>query len=134
VHDVGLCIELAPQLPAISGNGLHLQQVILNLVRNAFEALLGDSVGGRQVWLATRLTGDDGVEIHVDDNGPGIDPAIADRLFDPFLTTKPTGTGLGLAMCRTIVQSHGGTIAADTLSPRGTRFVVNLPVALEVPA
>jgi two-component system, LuxR family, sensor kinase FixL len=133
-HDVRLRIELAPDLPAVTGNGLHLQQVVLNLVRNAFEALLGDPAGDRQVRVATSFTADDGVDILVDDNGPGLDPAIADRLFDPFSTTKPTGTGLGLAMCRTIVQAHGGSIRVGTLSPRGTRFVVNLPMSREVAA
>jgi two-component system sensor kinase FixL len=133
-HDVRLRFELDPDLPAVTGNGLQLQQVVLNLVRNAFEALLDRPLGSRQVTLATCTTLDDGVEIRVDDNGPGIDPGIARRLFDPFSTTKQTGTGLGLSMCRTIVQSHGGNISTSELSPQGTRFVVRLPVAEEVVA
>ena len=131
-HDVRLHIELGHDVPAVIGNGLHLQQVVLNLVRNAFEALLDQPAQSRQVTVSTFAAVDDDVEIRVDDNGPGIDPAIAERLFDPFSTTKPAGTGLGLAMSRTIAQSHGGTIATSPIRPKGTRFVMRLPVAEEV--
>jgi two-component system sensor kinase FixL len=129
VHDVRLRIELSTTLPAVTGNALHLQQVVLNLVRNAFEALLDRPLGARLVTLTAAATVDDEVEIAVEDNGPGIDTAIAGRIFEPFSTTKVTGTGLGLAMSRTIVQSHGGTIHAVPLTPHGTRFVVRLPGA-----
>jgi two-component system, LuxR family, sensor kinase FixL len=129
VHDVRLQIDLPPGHPCVIGNGLHLQQVILNVVRNAFEALLDRSPGSRQVTVSTAVTGTEDVEIRVDDNGPGVDAAISDRLFDPFSTTKATGSGLGLSMSRTIVQSHGGTIHTAPLKPHGTRFVVRLPVA-----
>jgi two-component system sensor kinase FixL len=114
------------------GNGLHLQQVILNLVRNGFEALLAHPVGERQLTVGTATDGVDTLEIRIDDNGPGIHPDISDTLFEPFSTTKQTGTGLGLAMSRTIVQSHGGTITTRPLEPRGTRFVVRLPASEEV--
>jgi two-component system sensor kinase FixL len=133
-HEVRLSLELSGQAQAVVGNGLHLQQVVLNLARNAFEALLDSSSGHRQLIVRTVRVGDDSVEIQIDDNGPGIDPAIADRLFEPFTTTKSAGTGLGLAMSRTIVQSHGGTIGASALSPQGTRFVIRLPAAEEIVA
>lgn len=133
-HDVRLRFELSPDLPPIVGNGLHLQQVMLNLVRNGFEALGDRPIGDRQLTVSTVTDGDEGIEIRVDDNGPGIDPAITTTLFEPFSTTKQTGTGLGLAMSRTIVQSHGGTITTRPLQPRGTRFVVRLPVAEELAA
>jgi two-component system sensor kinase FixL len=133
-HDVHLRLDLSPRVPVVTGNGLHLQQVVLNLARNAFEALLETSSRHRQLTVRTARAGEDEVEIQVDDNGPGIDPAIADRLFEPFSTTKRTGTGLGLAMSRTIVQSHGGTIAASPLSPHGTRFVIRLPASEEIVA
>jgi two-component system sensor kinase FixL len=123
-----LRIDLESDLPAVTGNGLQLQHVVLNLVRNAFEALLDRPSASRQVTVSTCVA-DDGVEIRVDDNGAGIDPGIAGRLFDPFSTTKPTGTGLGLSMCRTIVQSHGGNISTNKLNPHGTRFAVRLPIA-----
>ena len=129
VHDVRLQLDLAADLPPLNGNGLHLQQIVLNLVRNAFEALLEKPVGSRNVTVLTRATPDGDVEILVDDDGPGIHPAIAGKLFDPFSTTKRTGTGLGLAMSRTIAQSHGGTIHTTSLNPHGTRFIVRLPAA-----
>ena len=133
-HDVRLNFELSEQLPAISANGLHLQQVIMNLVRNGFEALLHRPLTERELVVSTVTDGADAIEIRIDDNGPGIAPEIADTLFEPFSTTKQTGTGLGLAMSRTIVQSHGGTITTRPLQPRGTRFVVRLPAAEEVAA
>jgi two-component system sensor kinase FixL len=134
LHDVDLGFELPAETAGVVGNGLQLQQVVLNLVRNAFEALLDQPAGSRHVTLGVRRTGTGDVEIRVDDDGPGIADGIADRLFDPFSTTKATGTGLGLAMSRTIVQSHGGTIHATALKPHGTRFVVRLPACEVVEA
>lgn len=128
VHGAELCVGLASELPAVMANGVQLQQVILNLARNAFEALLGSPPGSRHVDLATIHAGDGGIEIRVTDDGPGVDPNIADRLFDPFATTKGNGTGLGLAISRTIVKAHGGTIGVRAVEPRGSTFYVRLPV------
>jgi two-component system, LuxR family, sensor kinase FixL len=126
-----LDIQLGERLPPVSGNSIQLQQVVLNLVRNAFESLADMPAGGRQVSLATARASADEVEIRVTDSGPGISPEIADRLFHPFATTKKSGTGLGLAMSRTIVQSHGGNIIAEPASPRGARLIVRLPAVEE---
>jgi two-component system sensor kinase FixL len=131
-HDAQLHISLAPNLPMVSANPTHLQQVILNLVRNALEALLGQPAASRRVELATAVTGNGDLEIRVSDNGPGIDSSIVDRLFDPFSTTKSSGTGLGLAISRTIVQSHGGTIDARSTPPHGATFHVRLPATAEI--
>ncbi len=131
VHDVRLCVALTKDLPRVMGNAVQLQQVVLNLVRNALEALAHKPAGSRDVEIATEWTHDGHVEIRVSDNGPGIDPSIADRLFEPFCTTKGSGTGLGLAISRTIVQSHGGTIGNRPVKPNGASFVVRLPVAEE---
>ncbi len=130
VHDAALRIELAPHLPLITANAAQLQQVILNLARNAFEALLDTAAGTRDVRISTMRLGGGDLEIRVTDNGPGLAPHIEDRLFTPFATTKRAGTGLGLAISRTIVQTHGGTIGARKGEPRGTIFFVRLP-ALE---
>lgn len=130
-HDARLKLVLSHRLPGVLGNGLHLQQVILNLARNGLEALMESAEGTRLLTVRTARSVDHGVEIQVDDNGPGIDPLIAERLFEPFSTTKRTGTGLGLAISRTIVQSHGGTIGARPLSPNGTRFTIRLPAVEE---
>jgi len=132
VHDAQLRITLAPDLPPVAANGVHLQQVVLNLVRNALEALLAQPAGSRRVDISTSLTDSCDVEIQVSDNGPGIDASIADRLFDPFSTTKSAGTGLGLAISRTIVQSHGGTICTRQARPHGAMFTVRLPATVEI--
>jgi two-component system sensor kinase FixL len=127
VYDTRLAITFAPDLPQILGNSIQLQQLVLNLVRNSFEALAEMPAGKREIGLTTvrNATGD--IEIHVSDNGPGIAPAIADRLFHPFSTTKNAGTGLGLAISRTIAQAHGGGIECQPVLPHGASFRVRLP-------
>lgn len=131
-HAAQLQLDLQAGLPPVAGNGVHLQQVVLNLVRNALEAVQSQPVDTRRVQVCTELTEEGEVEIRVSDNGPGVDPSIAPRLFDPFSTTKTSGTGLGLAMSRTIVQSHGGTIGARPAKPSGATFFVRLPAAVEM--
>ena len=132
VPGVELRIEFAPGLPRVQAPGVQLQQVVLNLARNAFEALAEQRAGARHVRIETsRAAG--GIEIRVTDDGPGISPDIADRLFDPFATTKNSGTGLGLAISRTIVQAHGGTIAVRAAEPCGCIFSVRLPGQEENP-
>jgi len=128
VCDTRLSISLAPDLPRVMASPIQLQQVVLNLVRNALEALSETPPDAREVTLSTArdVTGD--VEIRVVDNGPGIAAAIMDHLFDPFTTTKKAGTGLGLAISRTIVQAHGGTIEPRQAAPHGAVFHVRLPV------
>jgi two-component system sensor kinase FixL len=127
-HQTRLRIALTPRLPRVRAQAAQIQQVILNLVRNGFEALLDDPAAGREVEISTVRTHDGAVELRVRDNGPGIQPAIADRLFEQFATTKQSGTGLGLSMSRTIVQAHGGTIGVRAEPPRGVTFYVRLPV------
>jgi two-component system sensor kinase FixL len=127
VFSANIEFALAPDLPAIEGNAVQLQQLILNLVRNSFEALAERDLGGRDVSLSTRLRESGDIEFTVTDNGPGFPAAIIDRLFHPFATTKRSGTGLGLAMSRTIVQNHGGTIGTRNLEPQGACVFVRLP-------
>ncbi|HEU4780757.1 MAG TPA: PAS domain S-box protein [Steroidobacteraceae bacterium] len=130
VHDTRLRLTLAPHLPRVIANPAQLQQVVLNLMRNAFEALLEVPTGNREVELKTERTPCADVEIRVTDNGPGVSPAIAERMFDPFATTKKSGTGLGLAISRTIAHAHGGTLDLLPSTLRGASFQVRLP-ALE---
>jgi PAS domain S-box-containing protein len=130
-HGSELRISLSPDLPRIVGNSVQLQHVVLNLARNAFEAVAEFPAGGRHVEVTTAIPQPGELEIQVADNGPGIAPQIADRLFDPFATTKGTGTGLGLAISRTIVQTHGGTIGARRGPLGGAAFFVRLPVQEE---
>jgi two-component system sensor kinase FixL len=126
-HGVQYRHELAPDLPTINIDRPQIQQVVLNLVRNALEALALGQLAAREVLLRTRATAEGDVEISVCDNGPGVDSALKHRIFDPFCSTKPTGTGLGLPISRTIVQTHDGTLEHQPNQPRGACFVVKLP-------
>jgi two-component system sensor kinase FixL len=122
-----LRVELAARLPSVNIDRIQIQQVFLNLWRNALEALANAGRELPEVTLRTlrRLDGD--VEIHVCDNGDGIEPSLAERVFDPFYTTKPERIGLGLAISRTIVSAHGGSISYRPNEPTGACFVVQLP-------
>jgi len=122
-------LDLAGALPPVEVDRAPIQQVILNLVRNALEALAESSADAREVTVRTRLLSEGDMEIAVWDNGPGVSPAIAPRLFDPFCSSKPTGTGLGLAISRTIIKSHQGTLDYRPNVPSGACFVVRLPLA-----
>jgi signal transduction histidine kinase len=121
---VALERDLAP-LPELTCHPAQINQVVLNLLANALDA----TPSGGRVMVRTRATAD-GVEIHVEDTGSGIDPAVRGKVFDPFFTTKPPGegTGLGLSISYGIVRDHGGTIAFESEPGRGTHFVVMLPL------
>jgi signal transduction histidine kinase len=118
--------ELASGLPPIIGDRVHLQQVVLNLVLNGMDAVAAVEESERRIAVGTATLWN-GVQITVADNGAGIDPAIAPRLFESFATTKARGLGLGLSIARSIVEAHGGTIAAEAAVGRGTVFRVVLP-------
>ncbi|HUR21757.1 MAG TPA: ATP-binding protein, partial [Vicinamibacterales bacterium] len=120
-------LTLGEALPRIDGNAAQLQQLVLNLVRNAFEALADQPVDSREVRLTTRLREDGDIELAVSDNGPGFPPEISARLFHPFATTKKSGTGLGLAISRTITLHHGGMIGTRPAAPSGACVFITLP-------
>ena len=126
-HQANCRIELAEQLPSLVLERAQIQQVVLALVRNALEALAEVPAGAREVRVSTVRAADGDIEILVCDNGPGISPEIAQRLFDPFCTTKPAGTGLGLASSRTIARTHGGTLEHRPNTSKGACFVLRLP-------
>ena len=106
---------------------VQIQQVALNLIRNAIEAM--DSVPRRELTIAVRRQNEEMALFSISDTGTGLDPEVAERLFQPFITTKPTGMGVGLSICRTIVEAHGGRIWADANSNGGTVFNFTLPFA-----
>lgn len=128
LHDVRISLELAPGLPRVSTDRIQVQQVVLNLLRNAIEALAEQRGEPREITVSTGLATPGAVEIRVCDNGPGVDESIAERMFDPFCTTKVTGTGLGLAISRTIVQAHRGELGYCPVRPHGACFYVRLPL------
>jgi signal transduction histidine kinase len=121
-------LELAPRLPRIAAHRGELQQVLLNLVRNAIEAMPGAADRASVLTLATGTVAPNAVALTVRDNGTGIDPANAERIFDAFFTTKPNGMGMGLAICRSIVQAQRGTLSFSPARPHGAAFHLVLPV------
>ena len=133
-HLVSLRIELASTLPGVMGDRVQLQQVIINLVMNGIEAMAGIADRPRELVIRSRRHETEQVQIEVQDAGGGIDPENVDRLFDAFFTTKPNGMGMGLSVCRSIIQSHGGRIWASRNVGAGAAFHFTLPCAPVTPS
>jgi signal transduction histidine kinase len=131
-HRVTCRVELESELPAILGHKGQLQEVVFNLIHNALDAMKGSPVAGRSLCVRTEKRDSKAVGICVQDSGPGITPEQMGRIFDPFVTTKKDGMGMGLAICRMIVERHGGQISASSDVNTGARFEIVLP--LEPPA
>ncbi len=125
-RQVELVVEHGDDLPAVMCDEGQIRQALLNLVRNAAEAMSGR--GGGHVWVRTQAT-DTVVTVAVADDGPGIAPELRDRLFDPFVSTKDGGTGLGLALSHQIIKDHGGTILVTSTPGEGATFTLELPRA-----
>lgn len=127
--EMGIAIDydLADRLPAVLIDKIQIQQVVFNLVRNSFEALADSEQ--RQVEIKSSRSGDDAVEIAVSDNGPGLPPEISEQLFQPFVTTKAKGMGIGLSICRSIIDAHGGRLWAKSGPDGGAAFHFTVPVA-----
>jgi len=125
--DITTHIDLAPKSPPIMVDRVQIQQVLVNLLRNAAEAM-ADSPR-RELWVATMGINDTGVEVTVADTGPGIPDELAARLFKPFVTTKPGGMGIGLAISRSIIEAHGGRLSMAPNAGGGTVFQFTLPAA-----
>jgi PAS domain S-box-containing protein len=126
-NGVSVRTQLAETLPAIQGDRVQLQQVILNLLINAIEAMSGMSKGLRELLVSTAETDSEGVLVAVRDSGPGLAPESIDRLFEAFYTTKPGGLGMGLSICRSIIEAHGGQMWVTTNVPQGAIFQFALP-------
>jgi PAS domain S-box-containing protein len=126
-NGVSVQSELAGGLPLIQGDRVQLQQVVLNLIINAAEAMSGASDGTRELLISTGTSDTGDVRVAVRDSGPGLTPAALERLFEPFYTTKPGGLGLGLSICRSIIEAHGGRLWASANVPRGATFQFTLP-------
>jgi signal transduction histidine kinase len=135
-HGISMQTRLAAALPMIQGDRTQLQQVILNLILNAIEAMGELDDGNRELWISTEMDAAAGVLVTVRDSGPGLGPADAERVFQAFYTTKAKGMGLGLAICRSMVEAHGGRMWASANEPRGAAFKFTLPLQGEesVPA
>jgi PAS domain S-box-containing protein len=111
----------------VQGDRVQVQQVILNLILNAVEAMASVYLGARELLISTERNPTNGVIVAVRDSGPGIDPEIRERIFEAFYTTKSSGVGMGLSICRSIIETHGGRLWADANEPRGALFQFTLP-------
>jgi C4-dicarboxylate-specific signal transduction histidine kinase len=129
-HRVSLQMEFAPALPMILGDRVQLQQVIINLVMNAIEAMQSVTDRSRELVIRSRQDETQQVLVSVTDYGAGISAEDADRLFNPFFTTKSSGMGMGLSICRSIVDAHDGRLSATANLPHGATFQLLLPVPL----
>jgi C4-dicarboxylate-specific signal transduction histidine kinase len=126
---VAVQMRLAEGLPLVQGDRVQLQQVLLNLILNAVEAMSSVDGARRELSISTERRGAEEVLVAVRDSGPGTDPEHRERVFDSFYTTKPSGMGLGLSICRSIVDAHRGRLWADANEPRGAVFQFTLPAA-----
>ena len=124
-HGIESHLNLGEQLPPIIGNEVQLQQVILNLVMNAIDSM--DSAEHRALSIKSEIAGQNGVRVSIADTGSGIDVANLDQIFKPMFTTKARGMGLGLAICKSVIESHNGRIWASANIPRGSIFQFELP-------
>jgi C4-dicarboxylate-specific signal transduction histidine kinase len=130
-NNVSLQTELGSQLPPVLGDRVQLQQVVLNLVMNGIEAMRTLDDRTRQLRIRSARDDANQVVIAIADSGPGIDPQVVGRVFEPFYTTKPQGIGMGLAISRSIIEAHGGRIWAEPTTPHGATFQCALPAGIE---
>jgi signal transduction histidine kinase len=126
-HEVSVRTELSSVLPTIKGDRVQLQQVLLNLIVNAIEAMSTITDGTCDLVIRSEADGDGGVIVSVRDSGPGLEAGTFERIFEPFYTSKKTGLGMGLSVCRSIIEAHGGKLWATANTPRGAVFQFTLP-------
>jgi C4-dicarboxylate-specific signal transduction histidine kinase len=125
-HNIVTRTHLKPKLPPVMGHSGQLQQVIVNLIQNALDAMDSVDSDHRVLQVRTEHSGGDAISITVEDTGPGIDPKKSDEIFGTFFTTKPHGMGLGLAICRMIVERHDGELSVSPADPHGAIFRITL--------
>jgi len=131
-HGVVLHTDLTAGEQPVLGDRVQLQQVLLNLIMNGIQAMVDVTDHRRELTVSVDRAEPDSVQVAVEDTGPGLDPAIAPRIFEPFFTTKSDGLGMGLSICRSIVEAHGGQLWASPRAPQGTAFHFTIPIAVEV--
>jgi C4-dicarboxylate-specific signal transduction histidine kinase len=125
-HGATVRLDLDAELPPVQADSIMIEQVIGNLVRNAVEAMAEAHSPRREVTIRTRPIDGDTVEIKIGDTGPGIDGAVINQVFDQFFTTKQQGVGMGLSISRSIIESHGGSVRAESGRDGGATFLFTL--------
>ena len=131
-HGVVLHTDLSAGDRPVLGDRVQLQQVLLNLIMNGIQAMGAISDRRRELAVSVALAEPGRVLVAVEDTGPGLDPAIAQRIFEPFFTTKPDGLGMGLSICRSIIEAHRGHLWASPHAPHGTALHFTIPIAVEM--
>ena len=126
-HGVVLHTDLALGDRSVLGDKVQLQQVLLNLIMNAIQAMEAVTDRSRELTVSVARAEPDRVQVAIEDTGPGLDPTIAQRIFEPFFTTKPDGLGMGLSICRSIIEAHGGTLWVSPRAPHGTALHFTIP-------
>jgi PAS domain S-box-containing protein len=129
-HHIAVRTTLNGMIPIVFADRIQLQQVILNLIKNAIEAMIPVVEGHRLLHVETEFDGSQNLVCTVQDSGTGIDPENVDRIFDRFYTTKPDGLGIGLAICRTIIEAHGGQLWVSANMPQGATFQFTVPAQI----
>ena len=130
-HGIVLLTDLSAGDQPVLGDKVQLQQVLLNLIMNAIQAMAAVIDRKRELSVSVALAKPGRVQVAVEDTGPGLDPAVAQRIFEPFFTTKSDGLGIGLSICRSIIEAHGGQLWASPRAPHGTAFHFTVPIAVE---
>ncbi|MFK4486506.1 PAS domain S-box protein [Bradyrhizobium sp. USDA 336] len=130
-HGVSVRMELSSALPKIFGDRIQLQQVLINLIMNGIEAMADVHDRPRELAIRSQASGDGAMQVSVSDCGTGISEQAIDRLFTPFFTTKSSGMGMGLSICRSIIEAHGGRLSAIPNQERGATFQIALPLHRE---
>jgi C4-dicarboxylate-specific signal transduction histidine kinase len=131
MNGVSVQMKLAKDLPLVQGDRVQLLQVMVNLIINAIEAMSPHAAGARDLLIRTVKTKSGSVLVAVCDSGPGVDPANLERIFDAYFTTKADGLGMGLSICRAIIQAHGGRLSATRGAAQGTILQFTLPAGTD---
>ena len=129
-HGVALRTDLVAGNQPVMGDRVQLQQVVVNLILNAIDALKAVTERSRELTVSSVVTEPGNILISVEDSGPGLDPAVGQRIFEPFVTTKPDGLGMGLSICRSIIDAHGGRLWVSAGVPHGTLFRFTVPIGV----
>jgi signal transduction histidine kinase len=128
-HGIAPVFNLMPGLPPVVGHRGQLEEVLLNLIHNAIEAMTSTTADRRALQVRTKVDGEKALVVEIEDSGPGFNPENSERIFDAFVTTKPHGGGLGLAICRTIIERHDGQLSAVSDGRNGALFRIHLPIS-----
>ena len=131
IRNINLAFDVSPQAPTVAGDRIQLQQAIINLLLNAFDAAASVKQGPREVVLKIPAIENGWARIMVRDSGDGIKPEALPRIFDAFYTSKPSGMGMGLPISRSIIEAHGGRLTVSANRDRGATFEISLPAFAE---